>query len=440
MRHSLVSSSSPRRQPKPGAPTSASLGTPLNFLLTGFTWLIASLLPGMALILGLVYGTPLPRWLKPLHVHGALVGGILQLAIGGLLVFIANSSDRKDPAATRKALFVTWNGGTVVLLVGLWLENLLIVGLAGLVLSVAVLSCSKTAWIHLGKAAVVGGMYRIAVAALLGGLAASVAMAFRMTGEYYAHARLAHVHLILLGCLTLGFLAGSYQLLPLLLRTAPDIMGMVRFVLWLLPAGFALLLGGFLTSAVWLQLAAGCLLLTSIAFVLFHLLRTWLKAGLPGTAATDHLLIGAFFLLIATATGLAMGTNYLSNPPFLPIGSLHMVAYTHLALIGFLTQMICGSLSFVVPDLLMSTRVHNYSRQQAYRTQLDGIMNRWRSVQLAGLSLGTIALALLASLTWTVPLGSAYVQSAAWIATVFLFASLTLFAIKLARAVSLRPS
>jgi hypothetical protein len=46
----------------------------------------------------------------------------------------------------------------------------------------------------------------------------------------------------------------------------------------------------------------------------------------------------------------------------------------------------------------------------------------------------------LASLTWTVPLGSAYVQSAAWIATVFLFASLTLFAIKLARAVSLRPS
>ena len=67
-------------------------------------------------------------------------------------------------------------------------------------------------------------------------------------------------------------------------------------------------------------------------------------------------------------------------------------------------------------------------------------MNRWRSVQLAGLSLGTIALALLASLTWTVPLGSAYVQSAAWISTVFLFASLTLFAMKLASAVSLRPS
>jgi hypothetical protein len=440
MRHSLVSSSSPRRHPKSGARTSASLGTPLNFLLTGCTWLIVSLLPGMALILGLVYGTPLPRWLRPLHVHGALVGGILQLAIGGLLVFTANTSGRNDPAPARKALFLTWNGGTAVLLVGLWLDNMSIVGFAGLLLSVAVLSCSKTAWIHLGKAAAVGGMYRIALTALLGGLAAGVAMAFRLTGGYYAHARLAHVHLILLGCLTLGFIVGSYQLLPLLLRTGPDVRARVRFALWLLPAGFAVLLGGFLTSAVWLQLAAGWLLLTSIAFVLFHLVTTWLKAGSPGTAAIDHLLIGAFFLLIATATGLAMGMNYLSNPPFLPIGSLHMVAYTHLALIGFLTQVICGSLSYVVPDILTTTRVQNHSRQEAYRMELDGIMNQWRTIQLAGLSLGTIALSVLASLTWSVPLGSAYVQSAAWIATGLLFSSLTLFAVKLARAVSLQPS
>ena len=441
MRHFLVSSSHSRRQPKTRARSLASLGTPLNFLLTGVTWLIASLLPGMALILGLIYGTPLPRWLKPLHVHGALVGGILQLAIGGLLVFIANSSDRKDqPAKARSALFLMWNCGTTVLLLGFCLENMPIVGFAGLLLSIAVLSLSKTAWIQFGKATGVGGVYRIALAALLGGLAAGMAMAFRLTDGYYAHARLAHIHLIVLGCLTLSFIVGCYQLLPLLLRTPPAVMAMVRYSLWVLPAGFAVLLAGFLTSAVWLQLAIGWLLLSSIAFVLFHLVRTWLKAGSPGTAATDHLLIGAFFLLVTTATGLAMGTNYLSNPPFLPIGTLHMVAYTHLAFIGFLTQMICGSLSYMVPDLLTTTRVQNHSRQLAYRMQLDGIMNRWRMVQLAGLSLGTLALSVLASLTWSVPLGSAYVQSAAWIAIGLLFASLTLFAVKLARAVSLQPS
>ena len=266
MRPSLVSSSQSRRQPKPTGRAWASLGTSLNFIVTGFTWLIASLLPGMALILGLVYGTPLPRWLRPLHVHGALVGGILQLAIGGLLVSIAYSSNRKDASAqTRQALFLTWNAGTAVLLLGFWLENMPIVGFAGLLLSVAVLSFSKTAWVHFGHAAGVGWIYRIALAALLGGLAAGMAMAFRLTNGYYAHARLAHVHLIVLGCLTLGFIVVFYEFLPLLLRTPPAGMGKVRFALWVLPAGFAALLAGFLMSAVWLQLAVGWLLLSSIA-------------------------------------------------------------------------------------------------------------------------------------------------------------------------------
>jgi len=155
----------------------------------------------------------------------------------------------------------------------------------------------------------------------------------------------------------------------------------------------------------------GCLLFASITLCTVHLVATWLKAGSPGTAAIDHLLVGAIFLLLATATGLAMGANYLRSPPFLPIGSLHLVAYTHLAFIGFLTQVICGGLSCIVPDLLAAARVQNHAKREVYRAQLDGIMNRWRAVQLTGLSLGTIALSVLASLTWTVPLGSPYVQA-----------------------------
>ena len=388
-----------------------------------------------------MYGTPLPRWLKPVHVHGALVGGILQLAIGGLLVFIARCSDRKDAhAQSRTALFLTWNGATAALLLGLWLGDMTIVGLAGLLLAATVLSLSKTAWIHFGKAAGVGVMYRIALAALLGGLAAGMAMAFRLTDGFYAHARLGHIHLIVLGCLTLSFIVALHQLMPILLRTPLVLSSITRFALWLLPAGFAALLGAFFMSAVWLQIAVGCLLVASITLCTVHLVATWVKAGSPGTAATDHLLIGAIFLFLATATGLAMGANYLRNPPFLPIGSLHLVAYTHLAFIGFLTQVICGGLSYVVPDLLTTTRVQNHAKREVYRAQLDGIMNRWRAVQLTGLSLGTIALSVLASLTWTVPLGSPYVQTSVWVAATLLLASLVLFAAKLAWAVGLRPS
>jgi len=442
MRQALVSPSQARPAVKRSAPALMSLsGTPLAFLLTGFTWLSVSFLLGIALIIGLVYGTPLPRWLRPVHVHGALVGGILQLAVGGLLLSVARASDRKDAdVQSHTALFLAWNGATAALLLGFWLANMTIVGLAGLLLAATVLSFSKTAWIHFGKAADAGGMYRIALAALLGGLAAGMAMAFRLTEGFYAHARLGHIHLIVLGCLTLSLLVALYQFMPLLLRTPPLLGSMTRVALWFLPAGFAVLLGAFLLSAVWLQLAVGCLLVASITLWTVHLVATWLKAGSPGTAAIDHLLIGAIFLVLATATGLAMGANYLKSPPFLPIGSLHLVAYTHLAFIGFLTQVICGGLSYVVPDLLTASRVQNHAKREVYRAQLDRIMNRWRAVQLTGLSLGTIALSVLASLTWTVPLGSPYVQTSVWVAAGLLLASLALFAAKLAWAVGLRPS
>ncbi len=442
MRQSLVSPSQAQRTVKRSAPALMSLsGTPLTFLLTGFTWLSVSFLLGIALIIGLVYGTPLPRWLKPVHVHGALVGGILQLAVGGLLVSIARASDRKDAdAQSHTALFLAWNGATAALLLGFWLGNMTIVGLAGLLLAATVLSLSKTAWIHFGKAAGAGGMYRIALVALFGGLAAGMAMAFRLTDGFYAHARLGHIHLIVLGCLTLSLIVALCQLMPVLLRTPLALSSMTRFSLWLLPAGFAVLLGAFFMSAVWLQIAVGCLLFASITLCTAHLVATWLKAGSPGTAAIDHLLIGAIFLFLTTATGLAMGANYFRSPPFLPIGSLHLVAYTHLAFVGFLTQVICGGLSYVVPDLLTATRVKNHAKREVYRAQLDGIMNRWRAVQLTGLSLGTIALSVLASLTWTVPLGSPYVQASAWVAAGLLLASLALFAAKLAWAVGLRPS
>ena len=132
--------------------------------------------------------------------------------------------------------------------------------------------------------------------------------------------------------------------------------------------------------------------------------------------------------------------NYLHNQPFLPIGSLHLVAYTHLAFIGFVMHVICGSLSSSVPHVLTVTRVQKTATRELYRGELDKIMNRWRTVQLAGLSLGTMGLSVLASLTWSMPLGSAYVHITVWVAAGLLLASLALFAAKLAWAVGLRPS
>ena len=443
MRQSLVSASQTRRPGKRRVPAAVSLRVrPLGFLLTGFTWLGVSFLLGIALIIGLIHGTPLPVWLKPMHVHGALVGGILQLAIGGLLLSLDRSSGAS--VQSRSFLFFALNGVTAGLLFSFWLKNTTVAGLAGLVLVGAVLSLTKPAWIHFGKAfphtAGAGWMYRFAWAALLAGLAAGAAMAFRLTDGYYAHTRLVHIHLIVLGCFTTASMVTVYLLVPALLRKPSREGRTVRYALWSLPVGFAVLLGAFLMSALWVEIAVGCLLVAGIGLCTVHLIRTWLGAGSPGTAATDHLLIGAFFLVLASAAGLAMGANYLTTPPLLPIGSLHLVAYTHLAFIGFVTHVIFGCLSYVVPDLLAVARIQNHAKQEVYRGQLEAIMNRWRTVQLAGTSLGTMALSVLASLTWSQPLGSLGVQSTVWIAAGLLLASLTLFAAKLAWAVGLRPS
>ncbi|HJS66753.1 MAG TPA: hypothetical protein VJ760_05415, partial [Nitrospiraceae bacterium] len=92
---------------------------PLTFLITGFGWLLLSSLVGLGTLIGLVHGTPLPSWLRSVHVHAILVGGILQLMIGGLLASLSSDS-RSDHARSnsRPWLFATLNAATVLLLIG----------------------------------------------------------------------------------------------------------------------------------------------------------------------------------------------------------------------------------------------------------------------------------------------------------------------------------
>jgi hypothetical protein len=419
--------------------------TPLAFLLTGFAWLLLSSLLGIATLVGLVNGTPLPNWLRAIHVHGTLVGGLLQLIIGGFLVsFDLASEHKKSHSPSRSALFLILNGTTFALLVSLWLSRWMLAGLAGLVLMGIVASLAKTAWRHVGEELNVpvgaGWLYRTALAALLIGLGIGVAMAFRLVPEYSVHARLLHLHLIIMGFFTLTLLVATYQLLPTLLRRELARPPFARFALGFVPIGLAALIAGFVTSSLRMELAVGFFLVVAISMCFFNLINTWIRSGSSGNAASDHLLIGVFFLLLATITGLAMGANYLPSPPLLPIGSLHLVAYTHLAFIGFMVQIICGGLSYAIPLLLASSRVPNPKRRELYREQLETIMNHWRAVQLGAMSFGTMGLVALATLTWSLPLSSPYVHSAVWIAAGLLVGSLALFTAKLAWALGLQPA
>ena len=85
---------------------------------------------------------------------------------------------------------------------------------------------------------------------------------------------------------------------PVLQRDLVNLQ-LARLALWSLPVGFAVLLAGFVTSFLygWNSLWAACWSLAS-AFCTYNLITTWVKSGLPGNAASDHLLIGIVFLLL----------------------------------------------------------------------------------------------------------------------------------------------
>jgi cbb3-type cytochrome oxidase subunit 1 len=271
-------------------------------------------------------------------------------------------------------------------------------------------------------------------------LAIGVAMAFRFMPEYYAHARLLHLHVILLGFVTMAMIGATHRLLPIILNAELYSPRLARLVTVALPAGFAILIGGFITSSLRLELAIGGLLVLSIGLYAYNLLRTWVGSGHPGNAASDHLLIATFFLVLMMIMGVLVGANFLPQLPVLTFGSLHLAAYTHMALIGFILQTVLGALSHGIPEILATSRIASRKKQGPYRDQLAAIMDRWRAVQLTGLSLGTMGLGVLAAMTWNFPLSSLSIQIATWVTVGLLLGSLTLFTAKLAWALGVRPS
>ncbi|TKB32782.1 MAG: cbb3-type cytochrome c oxidase subunit I [Nitrospira sp.] len=417
---------------------------PLIFLITGFGWLLLSALLGLAILIGLIHGTPLPSWLRLVHVHAILIGGILQLTIGGLCASLSHSSHGDEtPSKSHLGLFVILNASTVGLLVGFGLGDMRIVGAAGVVILGAVASLAPVAWQFSRQSpahpANPSWLYRFSLIALLGGLAIGIAMAFRVMPEFYAHARLLHLHLILMGFVTLAMIGATQRLLPIILQTELYSPKLARLVSILLPAGFATLIGGFITSSLKLELAIGGLLVLSIGLYAYNLLRTWTSSGQPGNAASDHLLVATFFLVIMMVMGVLVGANFLPQLPVLPFGSLHLAAYTHMALIGFILQTVVGVLSYGIPEILATSRIASRKKQGPYREQLAAMMDRWRAIQLAGLSLGTMGFGVLAAMTWNFPLNSLPMQIATWVTVGLLLSSLALFTAKLAWVFGVRP-
>ena len=418
---------------------------PLTFLLTGFAWLVLSSLLGLAILVGLVQGTPLPSWLRLVHVHGALVGGVAQMIMGAMLAFIPPllMTGRKQ-SDSHPILFAILNGGALAMAMGFGFQQFAIVGAGGLFVLAAFLSVASDAWRQtrqsLNSPPLNLLFYGLALLALFGGLAVGIGMAFRFIDmSWYSHARLVHLHLNLLGFVTLTIVGTTHNLFPTILQNRLYSPRLALTVFYLLPISIAILIGGFSTSSLKVEILAGILLTLGAGLYAFNLFATWRTSGHAGNAASDHLLIATFFLVLAMGMGVLVGVNSLWDVPVFPFGTLHLVAYTHMALIGFVLQTIMGALSHLVPITLAVSRVASQKKRGPYLTALTTIIDRWRIVHVGALSLGTLGLAVVAALTWTAPLGSAAVQAATWTTFGLLLLALTVFTVKLAWALGTRP-
>ena len=418
--------------------------SPLLFCFTGFFWLALASILGLAIFIGLVRGTPLPSWVRTLHVHAVLIGGVAQLILGGFLLLVAPPQP-KDRTESDSYPFTCWalNGGLIGMLVGFWLRHDLAVGIAGLVVITAFLSLIHRVWLR-GRSVWSSSFGRpwyhtIIFFSLVGGSACGELLAFGIIPESYGYVRLAHIHLVVIGFAVFALIGMMHHILPIVWNnqiTSPNVEQVGTI---LLPIGVVLLIGGFLASSVPVEIVAGAMLLAAVGLLVGNLFRTWLSSSHIGSAASDHLLVSAIFLLFTILLGILVGANHLSSPPALPYGTLHLVAYTHMAFVGFIVNAIMGAFSYLIPLALAAGRVAGHKKRLLYCDQLTSIMNRWRSVQITTLSLGTMGLAVLAALTWNVPLSSIYIHIAMWTSLAFLLTSFVLFSIKLTTIVATQP-
>jgi hypothetical protein len=417
---------------------------PLSFCFTGLGWLVLASILGLAILIGLIRGTPLPSWVRMLHVHAVLVGGVTQIMLGGFLLFISppHAADRKE-TDSHPLTFWALNSGLVGMLVGFWLHQSLIVGVAGFVVIAAFSSVIYTVWIRASRAwkfsIKESWYYALSLFCLVGGSAFGEIMALGFVPESYGYMRLAHIHLVVLGFVVLAIIGMMHYLLPIIWSRPFLSPKLAQTAIVLMPLGVAVLIGGFLNSSVPVEMAAGAMLFTVGILWTGNLLGTWRTSTHGGSAASDHLLVSTFFLLFTIIFGVLVGANNLSSPSRLPYGTLHLVAYTHMTFVGFIVNAIMGACSYFIPITLAADRVPNTKKRGPYLYQLNGIMNRWRSVQIATLSLGTMGLGLLAALTWNVPLTSIYIHIATWTSLGLLITGLVLFSVKLTSIIAKKP-
>src|SRR5205823_6799962 len=221
----------------------AGVRAPL-FLLTALLWLIASVRLGLYLWIAKEIGLPSVPHLRVIHAHSALVGGVAQMIFGGLLTFLPPLLMVPDPKKSRIFQYLLLNAGAAGMMIGFGTGNLPVVGFSGMAVGLAFLSLIIDALGMAQKSLSRPGLhlwfYGLAVVALLVGIGLGEMVAFgSFERERISLGRLAHLHLNLIGFVTLTIVGTMHAMFPTVTHAKlhSDRLAIAAFVV--LPLGVA---------------------------------------------------------------------------------------------------------------------------------------------------------------------------------------------------------
>jgi|CXWL01.1.fsa_nt_gi hypothetical protein len=418
---------------------------PPLFIMTGALWLFGAALLGVAELIAMVQGYALPPGTRLIHVHGAVVGGILQICFGAVLAHIGPLlNSEHDQAESHPLFYTTLNTGTIMMSVGFATNNWRIAGVAGLFIFLALLAIMSDWLGQWTPGAISPAIHRfmkaVVVASLLSGTGLGLAKALDLVPQTMTiAARIGHVHLTIFGFLVVTLIMALYTLYPRIVGGPLASPGLAGTTLALTIAGIGVLVSGFWLGQIPVQLSAGVVAMVAAGLFAWTIVGTWLHNGRPRSLASDHVLMATLLFVVAALTGTLVAANTLTDPPTLPFGALHLIAYTHLALIGFVTQALMGAISFLLPVMLSVARTKSHKKRIPYLAALTAHMNRMGTIQLGAMNVGTVGLALVAALVWQFNLTSPQVQTATWVTGSFLLVGLGLFAVKVVTIVTKYP-
>ncbi len=418
---------------------------PPAFLLTAVFWLAASVLLGLYVWLAKAVGIPTLPQLRVIHVHMALVGGVAQMIFGAMLTFIPPLLMVPfEPKKTRLFQYLLLNGGMIGMLVGFGTAELPLVGFSGAAVGLAFLillsDTVRMVQRSLSRTGLNLWFYGLAILSLVGGIGLGEAIVFGgLSAETVGLARLAHLHLNLIGFVTFTIVGTMQNLFPTVTGSGlySDRLAVAAFVT--LPLGMMGLVGGFVIAEPLFQLAAGFVLFVGACAYGWNILRTWLAAATRFSLPILHLLCGTGWLLLTVTAGIFLAWNNQTDPPAFPVGTAHLMGYSHMALVGFILQTIMGALSHLLPVILTLHRVKSQKKRRPYLDSLTGLVERGKWIQLTALNIGTAGMA-----GWGLSAGLFGLRAGAtlitlWTAAGFLLLGLGLFFGKIGLLLASRP-